>query len=138
MIKKLIVFMFFNISLFANILETADISGITFKDLVNEEIITYNPKTNELNKYYYFLKNGQLYKNKDVITIYPSNTIPTSERIINYKRELESIGCMSYKVKECIKSYISKKVYFNNVGQKSYILPKEKRKVFDIIKYYSK
>lgn len=122
--------------LFSDTLELADISGITYKELIDTETIVYNQETNELSKYCYFLKDGQLYKHKSFTTIYPSNKIPNSHRIIHYKKELEKLGCKNYKAKECINSFLPTKAYLEDeYGKKTYILDKEKSKIYDIIKF---
>ncbi len=120
---------------YSETLEIGNISGISFEELNNNYIVTYKPKTNELKQSYYYLKNGQFYKSVEQ-TIYPTNKLNSNNyRLFEYKKELKNLSCIEYKAKDCINLFLQKNRYFEYDGEKVYILPKEKEKIYNIIKY---
>lgn len=133
-LSKYLISILFCIPMLGETIELSDLVGITFEEINNQKIVTYNSKTNELNRFYYYIKNNQLYKSKEA-TLYPKNDLNFKNyRLQQYKNELKKIGCKNYKAKECINSFPFSS-YFEYDGERVYILKKNQSKIYNIIKY---
>lgn len=120
---------------FCNTIVVDDIAGISAKKLANKHIVSYNFKTNELKKEFYYIKDAQLYKEILGVVKASNNLNGKKSRAFEYKTKLKTLGCISLKAKECIETSIDKKIYFKNINTKFYIVPKETSPIFEIIKY---
>lgn len=134
-LNKYLICTLFCSTLYSETIELGNLVGITFSELNNKEIVTYNIKTNELNKTYYYVKDNQLYKKND-LTLYPGNDLNFNNyRLQTYKTSLKKIGCEKYKAKECILTFLPSDSYFEYDYKKVYILKDKTSEIYDVIKY---